>query len=352
MNNIYSVFDVDSDDCDDNNDSTNVVNTPRILNDVKVFPEKQIVQKPIEPIKHYGYEHEHDRNYADRQGFQTVQRNVRQQNKTQPNKFGLLLMKTTAGKILSNAPTKNTGHTLVQKHVNYDGDKPVKRILCKNTIIKTGCPYPNTCKYAHNLEEQIIDDSRMVAINMLKDSSCDLSGVETKNSQIYDLFLLYTKACQYCVQNKCVGGYNCKHGSPTEELVVCGSDLLSGECPELNDCTKIHLTKRGFVPHVNKRRLSIINNLQSSWKNKIVVGSKETLSRSELDIFVDDMAEKVDSDDELSSGMVELSRETFYENIAVDSKIKNTNQPKLEQPKPDQTKISEFYKISVEEETW
>jgi hypothetical protein len=214
--------------------------------------------------------------------------------------------------------------------------KPVKRILCKN-IINTDelitiesnnsqpnkilkCAFMTTCLYAHNLEEQNVDASRKEAINILKDLAGisqqkihNLSKIETENSPVYDLFLLYTKTCQSCVQNKCVGGYNCKFGSPLESLVVCIDDLISGDCSKLQ-CDKLHLSQAGFIPYTERQRQNTVTNLQSAWKKKVIVGSKEddelpTISNADLDKFIDNMEEKADSDDEYySSNMVVLER--------------------------------------------
>ena len=51
-----------------------------------------------------------------------------------------------------------------------------------------------------------------------------------------------------CKKKTCAGGYNCKYGSPLQELIVCESDLKMGIC--LNDICKLqHLTKRGLKCH-------------------------------------------------------------------------------------------------------
>jgi len=123
-----------------------------------------------------------------------------------------------------------------------------KKTLCKNIGIFGSCIYGSKCKYAHSLEEQNIEPLRKQIYDLLKNDT-DLSNInlfEEKN--IYMEFLLLTKLCYLCNDNKCSGGYNCKNGSYDKKFIICISDLNTGKC-NTKVCCKIHLTSRGLIPY-------------------------------------------------------------------------------------------------------
>lgn len=122
-----------------------------------------------------------------------------------------------------------------------------KKILCKNI---NNCPYTTKCKFAHSIDEQIIDHVRRKAYNMIK-YNIDLSTINLRNNNnLYNNLLCLTKLCTDCIKNICTGGYNCKHGACIANLVICKLDLDTGKCD--NTCNKIHLTKKGLKPYTTE----------------------------------------------------------------------------------------------------
>jgi len=142
-------------------------------------------------------------------------------------------------------PKKNTwNYEKKDKKINH------KKILCQNMIIHGSCAYTDRCLYAHKLDEQKIDIKRKKIFDLL-DNSSDLSFVDVnKHKDIYKEFILFTKPCLECINNKCTGGNNCKFGSPSIKYIICYDDLNYGTCED-SSCDKIHLTKRGLKPIYN-----------------------------------------------------------------------------------------------------
>jgi hypothetical protein len=128
-----------------------------------------------------------------------------------------------------------------EKKINH------KKILCQNVILNGSCMYTDRCLYAHKIDEQKIDIKRKKIFDLL-DSTCDLSFIDiNKHNDIYKEFLLFTKPCLDCLNNKCTGGNNCKFGSPNIKYIVCYDDLNYGKCEDL-ECNRKHLSKRGLKP--------------------------------------------------------------------------------------------------------
>jgi len=117
-------------------------------------------------------------------------------------------------------------------------------------ISNGSCTYTDRCLYAHILDEQKIDIKRKKIYELL-DSIIDLSFIDVnKHKDIYKEFLLFTKPCLDCINNKCTGGNNCKFGSPSIKYIICYDDLNYGVCEDSN-CDRKHLTKRGLKPIYN-----------------------------------------------------------------------------------------------------
>jgi len=128
-----------------------------------------------------------------------------------------------------------------EKKINH------KKILCQNVILNGSCMYTDRCLYAHKIDEQKIDIKRKKIFDLL-DSTCDLSFIDiNKHNDIYKEFLLFTKPCLDCLNNKCTGGNNCKFGSPNIKYIVCYDDLNYGKCED-SECNRKHLSKRGLKP--------------------------------------------------------------------------------------------------------
>ena len=122
--------------------------------------------------------------------------------------------------------------------------------MCQNVIINGTCTYTDRCLYAHKLDEQKIDIKRKKIFELI-DSTTDLSFIDVnKHNDIYKEFLLFTKPCLDCVNNKCTGGNNCKFGAPNIKYIVCYDDLNYGKCEDAN-CDRKHLSKRGLKPIYN-----------------------------------------------------------------------------------------------------
>jgi len=122
-----------------------------------------------------------------------------------------------------------------------------KKILCKNINNVGKCIYNNKCLYAHSLEEQNVEPIRILAYDMIKKDE-NLSHIDlSRNKYLYNNLLSLAKECEICLDKKCTGGYNCKHGTCDKKYTICQIDLNKGTCDE--KCGKIHLTKKGLIPY-------------------------------------------------------------------------------------------------------
>jgi hypothetical protein len=127
-----------------------------------------------------------------------------------------------------------------------------KKMLCINYLKRNKCPYDNKCIYAHNTNEQIIDPVRKKVYHIIQ-NEFDLSYLNIiKHKELIQLLILFTKYCNDCINNNCIGGCNCKNGIYKKELQLCFNYLFYGNCTT-HDCKKIHLTKRKFNPIKKKR---------------------------------------------------------------------------------------------------
>lgn len=121
-----------------------------------------------------------------------------------------------------------------------------KKIICFNIINLDKCIYNEKCKYAHSLDEQLIDIYRQKAINLLK--SNDLSKLNLiKYKHIRKNLITLTKICKDCINKKCPGGYNCKFGACSYDLLICKDDLFYGNCENLNCDKGKHLTNKHLL---------------------------------------------------------------------------------------------------------
>jgi len=149
----------------------------------------------------------------------------------------------------------------------HDKNENIKKIFCKNIINEGKCRYGNMCLYAHNLEEQQVDDKRQRALDILHGND-DLSDIDLQyDKDLYREFRVLTKICDKCIIRKCEGGYNCRHGSCLEENIICYNDLHYGQCKTEN-CTHIHLSTRGLKPYYK--------NVKRDIHSSFVTGTKIT----------------------------------------------------------------------------
>lgn len=214
-------------------------------------------------------------------------------------------------------PEKNNNHSsFVQKKKfdynpkrntwNYD-KKDIKfnhkKILCQNMISTGSCAYTDRCLYAHKLDEQKIDIKRKKIFELL-DNNNDLDFIDVnKHKDIYKEFILFTKPCLDCINNRCTGGNNCKFGSPSIKYIICYDDLNYGNCDD-SKCERIHLTKRGLKPFYNnisafltKPSIDNINMLKPIINNLLLfnnITSKPNINyiNDDSDISDDDECEK------------------------------------------------------------
>jgi len=160
-----------------------------------------------------------------------------------------------------------------------------KRILCQHYIknlptphYKNYCNYGSKCVYAHGLKSQAVDPIKIDCLNILINGSYNVfneakSYVENQESielvsnsitfssgdkfykqQYYKELFSFVDVCDNCVHlekirlkyteeitgelyklpsnkfNQCIGGLNCRHGSPFMELKICKEQFFNGTC--------------------------------------------------------------------------------------------------------------------------
>jgi hypothetical protein len=125
--------------------------------------------------------------------------------------------------------------------------------------------------FAHNIEEQKKDNKREFIYNLINkyDNISYINLYEDK--ELMNDLIIYTKECKSCILNKCPGGYNCKFGACTKDLVICYNDLCYGKCTnslkvvsnsnnvKIHRCINgIHLTEKKLLPY-SQRITSNIN---------------------------------------------------------------------------------------------
>jgi hypothetical protein len=138
------------------------------------------------------------------------------------------------------------GTSVLSKKINKKDNRNYKKMLCENVVMHGGCNYGTRCNYAHKLEEQIVDNYKKNAYDILK-SENDISNIDLqKDLVLYKTFVNLGKLCENCDKNKCTGGFNCKFGACSKIYQICLKDLNYGDC--VANCNYIHLTKRGIRP--------------------------------------------------------------------------------------------------------
>lgn len=138
----------------------------------------------------------------------------------------------------------------------FDDKFSKKKILCNSFFKSEECQYADKCLYAHSITQQKMDNNRKKAYDIIQ-NEFDLSYLDLGNkndnesADLLSTLILLTKICYDCINKKCAGGVNCKFGVYNKSLQICYDDMMNGKCND--NCNKIHLTKRGFIP-INKNK--------------------------------------------------------------------------------------------------
>lgn len=154
-----------------------------------------------------------------------------------------------------------------------------KRLICK-PFLKNSCTRDN-CKFAHSIEEQIIDDER-------KSSFDEIMKNIPLNYNDYVNLLQLTKICEKCSEKKCIGGINCTYGAINYDNLICKKDFFCGKCKEntiliknniyinreIRKCPNgVHLTELGMIPYnninVHKKLLLLLSSEQEDDSDNI-----------------------------------------------------------------------------------
>ena len=289
MKNIFSILSAD----DDGNSDFD----PTMITELSIEKPKENVQKFIRNKERNEHVNNSEIIFQNRRNSSNP-RNPRNSSKFVPNETfeykNALLKSNNACNVIDNQKREHKPYNkLIKLDKNTRFDRPVKRVLCKNVIEGNGCNYRLTCLYAHDLDEQKIDQHRQNAIRILKNNTIDNNGIV--DSDMQTVFLLYTKTCPQCIINKCVGGYNCKYGAPINDLVVCADDILE-ECSDKH-CNKIHLRCNGFVFNEEQQK---INEEFLIEKTVDVSDIEETQSLQSLQSFNSRVQENNSSNNELN----------------------------------------------------
>lgn len=185
-------------------------------------------------------------------------------------------------------------------------DDNMKKMLCNNILTLGICHYGNKCMYAHNLEEQNVDQIRSQAYDII-------TGKEKikfrPNKELSRNLLQLTKVCEECIKKKCPGGYNCKYGVFDKKYQICADDLRYGICYNVT-CNNIHLTNKGLIP------------LSSNGKNEIIRIKYTDNNTNPKDITIPDGTLLSDN------FFIHLDKNNKYKNDSEDSDDESTQRIK------------------------
>ena len=172
-------------------------------------------------------------------------------------------------KLLDDIETPQTKYNSGDK---YKITTKYKHLLCKNVITNGVCNYGDNCKFAHNIDEQIIEPIYKKAHDIIIGNN-DLSKINIYNDkELYKVLLKKCSLCENCNEKSCSGGYNCRNGAINKNQVICIKDLNEGKCNnKFGKCSKVHLTERGLIPYMNyiiKKETQSNNEIKLKNKNK------------------------------------------------------------------------------------
>lgn len=139
-----------------------------------------------------------------------------------------------------------------------------KRLLCYSIISSDRCAFGNYCTYAHSFEDQVLDDTRKKAYELMA-----LDDMSQMGKEDYDLLFPLVHFCDRCLKKKCTGGYNCRNGAFIPTVKICKNDFCTGscsnavqtivlethvqdklKCENVKGCKNgMHLTLKKMIPH-------------------------------------------------------------------------------------------------------
>lgn len=241
-----------------------------------------------------------------------------------------------------------------------------KRILCQHYIRnlltptnKNFCSYGPKCIYAHGLEKQVIDPIKVQCLEILLDGKysiindsetydCDIhkdDEIKYFTQHYYKELLSFVDICENCIElekirlhvsgkitlsdenikrelDKCIGGLNCKHGSPFTETKICKEQFFNGGCSKeireipIIDPELLNFKKTDFVPRgcSNGQHLDIepyhvylkrIENQKLS-NTRLIIDVKETNDNPYYDVELDEIIK------DYKKTSVIYSNEAFY----------------------------------------
>ena len=159
-----------------------------------------------------------------------------------------------------------------------------KKILCNSYIDKTKCEYKNKCTFAHNLSEQYIYPARKAAYEIIK--SKKMLDTDTLDKKILDELRILSLVCDKCINNRCVGGYNCSRGAISPAYQVCYNNLMYKSCNNIR-CSSIHLNQQKQKSPPKKDKINI-----SPPESPIIISPPESpeynkYSNSDIEIDLD-----------------------------------------------------------------
>lgn len=200
-----------------------------------------------------------------------------------------------------------------------------KTLLCNNIISSGHCGFGDTCKYAHSLDDQVKEKQRKPIFDILFSDS-DLSHINfQENVGLYRGLLSMTKLCD---KEKCPGGYNCRYGACRDTKVhICEQDLNHGNC-NVENCTKIHLTKRGLRPFWSGYGKEIKNVQENNKPNDVQgillsEGFWKLNSSAVEDDLISNLSLSSDESDSRSNSSEEYSQSIFSEKKCDNFNINN-----------------------------
>ena len=188
----------------------------------------------------------------------------------------------------------------------------IKKLLCYNIVNGSKCLYKDKCVFAHSLEEQKKETIRSYIIELIHDTE-DLSDINLlENKILFDELIIFTKECKHCINKKCPGGFNCRHGVCLKANKICYNDLMYGKCYNIikedkdnNTCKCIHgmhLTEKGLIPYhqrlivdINYQNYNIQNsNINLNIKNNIIFSE---LNDNTLPVIKEIISNKINKND-------------------------------------------------------
>jgi hypothetical protein len=202
--------------------------------------------------------------------------------------------------------------------------KNKKKILCNNILKKDRCEYGNKCLYAHDYNEQNIDDYKKNLYDLIKsDKKVDIEL--NKNENLFRQLVVFSKICNECINKKCSGGYNCKYGIFDRKYQICYKNILNDSC---SGCNLIHLTDKGIKPFYYQKKNINLDQLPNGiivddkfFINKEIKEKKEKENNKENNDSDDDLLEEEVIDILVNNEEdIDMCNVSIFDNINIDNK--------------------------------